>query len=292
MVRYNSAGAFRAALDQRLRAEARSRQMPLTELRRQFVYSCYLARVFSLPDCQWVLKGGVGLLMRIEGARHSRDLDLSRPSNDVEMVEAIEELVIAGGPSDRDPFVFAVTAKSPLVGVATGRQMSVEARLGTTTYDTFPIDLTMAHPIVGLVEIQEMQMPLVIADVQAPPQVRIYPIADQVADKVAAMYQAYGQGEPSSRYRDLVDLVLIVTHLQLDPVDVTAALRVQALVRSMVLPDRMTSPGSAWSVQYAAQARTTHVPEEARTLQGALEYVGRYLDPVLAVVGTRSKAQD
>lgn len=277
MARYNSAGAFRAALDQRLRVAARSRHVRLTELRRQFVYSCYLARVFSLPDCQWVLKGGVGLLMRIDGARHSRDLDLSRPSADVQMVEAINELVMAGRPSDRDPFVFTVTAKSPLVGVATGRQLSVEARLGTTTYDTFPIDLTMAHPIVGSIEVQQLQMPLVIADVQPPPQVRIYPIADQVADKVAAMYQSYGQGQPSSRYRDLVDLVLIVTHLELDPDDVTAALRVQAHVRSMVLPDRMTSPGSAWSVLYAAQARTTHVPDEARTLQGALEYVGQYL---------------
>ncbi len=288
MARYNSAGAFRAALDQRLRAEAKSRHVPLLELRRQFVYSCYLARVFSLPDCQWVLKGGVGLLMRIDGARHSRDLDLSRPSADAQMVEAIEELVMVGGPNDRDPFVFTVTAKSLLVGVATGRQLSVEARLGTTTYETFPIDLTMAHPIMGAIEIQQLQMPLVIADVHAPPQVRMYPIADQVADKVAAMYQSYGQGQPSSRYRDLVDLVLVVSHLQFDLGEVTAALRVQVRVRSMVLPDRMTSPGPAWSVQYATQARTTHVPEAARTLQGALDYVGRYLDPVLAVVGMPS----
>src|SRR2546425_13356204 len=41
---------------------------------------------------------------------------------------------------------------------------------------------------------------------------RAYPLVDHVADKVAATYERHGAEQvPSTRYRDVVDLVSIVT---------------------------------------------------------------------------------
>jgi Nucleotidyl transferase AbiEii toxin, Type IV TA system len=40
---------------------------------------------------------------------------------------------------------------------------------------------------------------------------RVYPLADHVAGKIAATYEEHGETRrPSTRYRDLVDLVAIV----------------------------------------------------------------------------------
>ena len=42
----------------------------------------FLARVFHQDITQWVLKGGIGLLIRLPSARFSRDLDLSTAKSD------------------------------------------------------------------------------------------------------------------------------------------------------------------------------------------------------------------
>lgn len=74
--RYGTSAAFLRALNQRLRNVANATGRPVTELRREFLTHRFLARVFSRPDSGWVLLGGAGLLVRLPGARHSRDLDL------------------------------------------------------------------------------------------------------------------------------------------------------------------------------------------------------------------------
>ena len=41
---------------------------------------------------------------------------------------------------------------------------------------------------------------------------RAYPLVDHIADKVAATFQRYGEMEqPSTRFRDLVDLVAMIS---------------------------------------------------------------------------------
>jgi Nucleotidyl transferase AbiEii toxin, Type IV TA system len=72
---YRTPGAFRAAVDSKLKATAQQTARNFAELRREFLYQRFLARVFE-KDSLWVLKGGIGLLTRLPGARHSRDIDL------------------------------------------------------------------------------------------------------------------------------------------------------------------------------------------------------------------------
>lgn len=47
---YTTATAFRRAVEDRLKREAKARGRPLEELRREFLFQRFLALVFSAPD--------------------------------------------------------------------------------------------------------------------------------------------------------------------------------------------------------------------------------------------------
>lgn len=208
-------------INDRLRTAATTQGVPLNSLRRQFVPECFLARVFALPDCQGILNGGTGLLVRMPGARYSRDLDLCHVVDGQELQTSIDELVAAGRPGPRDPFAFEITRRAGLTGNAEGDQLTVAATLGPV-YEKFPIDVTSRLAFVGTIETRHKPLPVQIDDVDEPPPMRLYPIGDQVADKVAAMYETHN-GHPSGRFHDLVDLALIATNLTLDTAELTAS---------------------------------------------------------------------
>lgn len=272
--------AFRQALDHRLKATAKTEARPFNILRRQFVLECYLARVFALYTDHWILKGGTGLVVRIPGARHSRDLDLCHTLTDQDLQIGLDELVEAGRPSHRDPFAFDVARSGEITGKASGLQLTVTARLGASTYDTFPIDMTTRLIFVGPVETQHKPLPLQIEDVAEPPPMRLYPLSDQVADKVAAMYEMHNN-RPPGRFRDLVDLVIITTHKNLDGEELTSALRAQEITRRITLPTGMRSPGPAWVAGHAKAARDAHLDAHLLSLDAALTRVGAQVDIAL-----------
>jgi hypothetical protein len=76
--RYESAGAFRQALEARLARSASARGLPLNTLRQMVVMERLLARLFLEPHGPWLLKGGYAMELRLRPrARTTRDLDLS-----------------------------------------------------------------------------------------------------------------------------------------------------------------------------------------------------------------------
>src|SRR5574340_1512418 len=75
---YQTARAFRAALEERLKRIAREQHTDLMRLRRQVAFDRLLARLFATPDVPWTLKGGYTFELRLGGrARATKDLDLS-----------------------------------------------------------------------------------------------------------------------------------------------------------------------------------------------------------------------
>lgn len=136
---YATANAFRRALEDRLKAEAKARNRSLEELRREFLFQRFLALIFSVPDSQWVLKGGASLLMRLAEARFSKDLDLLH-LGEVSPDEAIAELRSLTAARDGDHLTFVVedgvsySRTNPVV------EISVTAYIGAK-YGSFPIDL-------------------------------------------------------------------------------------------------------------------------------------------------------
>src|SRR3974390_1139404 len=74
---YVTAGAFRSALEERLKSISQTEQMDVNRLRRQVSFDRLLARLFGLEPAPWALKGGYALELRFRTARSTIDIDLS-----------------------------------------------------------------------------------------------------------------------------------------------------------------------------------------------------------------------
>lgn len=126
--RYATPAAFRRALEVRLKAAAAVRGWDVNVMRRQYLLQRYLARVFQDPQSSWVLKGGAGLLVRLPGARHSRDIDLLHP--DAELASAVVELRRVADTRGLDPFTFTMGEPTVKLGGVAGARVSVTVSLG------------------------------------------------------------------------------------------------------------------------------------------------------------------
>ena len=74
---YSTAGAFRKALEERLKRTSQTDQIDLNRLRRHVSFDRLLARLFHVETPPWVLKGGYALELRYKTARSTVDIDLT-----------------------------------------------------------------------------------------------------------------------------------------------------------------------------------------------------------------------
>ena len=74
---YATAGAFRRALEERLKRASLTDQIDPNRLRRQVSFDRLLARLFREDPAPWVLKGGYALELRFKAARSTVDIDLT-----------------------------------------------------------------------------------------------------------------------------------------------------------------------------------------------------------------------
>jgi hypothetical protein len=86
---------------------------------------------------------------------------------------------------------------------------------------------------------------------------------------------------PSTRYRDLVDLVAIAQSASVPATLLGIAVRSESARRAIDMPPRIIVPDRGlWESGYAAEARRSLLSETTR-LNDAIELVGALLDPVL-----------
>lgn len=110
---------------------------------------------------------------------------------------------------------------------------------------------------------------------------RAYPLVDHIADKIAAIFQRYGQTQaPSTRYRDLVDLVAITTSASVPADAQMAALTSELQRRDIPMPGRFDVPiRSLWEPGYASAASASLLPV-AHDLDEALAIVRPFAEPL------------
>lgn len=275
---YATPGAFRRALTDRLKALAAEGRWTLPQLQRQIAYDRLLERLY-LVDEGWVVKGATALLARELGMRATVDIDLYRAAA---RDQAEGDLRRAAGMDLGDWFRFEVGPAHQLTADV-GTRLPVTAYVGPTVWQAFRVDLVgpdllmtgQPDPVPPLVRVM---MPNVEQH-----GYRVYPLVDHVADKVAATFQRYGsESRPSTRYRDLVDLVAIVTSASVRADEQTSAIRSEFIRRNLDLPGQFDVPDRAlWAPGYAAEARRSLLPPRAGTLDRALEVVRPFVDPVL-----------
>ena len=280
-VSYVSARDFERALTDRIANAAASSPHGVAELRRQFAYGRLLARLFIQQPERWVLKGATGLLARLPlRARHSIDVDLYFEG---EVDAALAALRDATEADLGDFFTFDVHRGARLGGEMTGTQVRLTGYLGDKIFETFKVDVVVDRTMTSEPDLIPPIEPVEILGLRSV-EYRAYPIPDQIADKYAAMIDTYA-GRPSTRYRDLVDLMLIATTQVVSAAALHTAL-VSEHRRRVVAPSLPFSlPSDEWQQGYRKIAAT--VPGfTVLDAADAVEIVRRLVDPVAAGLTT------
>ena len=275
--RYTSPSAFRRALTDRLAARARESRWTLQQLQRQVAYDRLLDRLYLVDD-GWVVKGAVALLAREISVRATLDIDVYR---DASTHVALADLRRAAALDLGDWFVFELGGSTSVNGKAI--RMPVRALIGTTTWVDFSVDLVGSD--LHMTGQPEDVPPLArgtIPDVEQRPY-KAYPLADHVADKVAATYERHSeQSIPSTRFRDLVDLVAIALVVTMDADPLIDALRSEFARRELQMPESFDVPDRRlWGSGYSREARASLLGT-ATTVDDALAIVRPFLDPALS----------
>ncbi len=275
---YSSPAAFRRALTDKLKNAAANGRWTLPQLQRQMAYDRLLERLY-LVDEGWVVKGAIALLAREIGVRATIDVDVYR-AEARDLAEA--DLREAADTDIGDWFRFEVGGGRPMDGAISGVRIPVTAYVGATVWVKFHVDLVGSD--LRMTSQPEEVPPLariVMPDVEQHGY-RAYPLVDHIADKIAAIIQRYRDLEtPSTRYKDLIDLVAIVTEAAVDAEAQKRALNSEAERRGITLPEHFDVPDRAlWEPGYAAEARRSLL-DIARTLDEALAVVCPFANPLL-----------
>ena len=191
---------------------------------------------------------------------------------------AVDDLREAADLDIGDFFSFDVSPGAALAGRTTGRVHRLTAYLGDKVFETFPVDVVVTHTMTAEPDVTS---PIELIEVPGLPNAfyRTYPISDQIADKYSAIVSTYS-GLPSTRYRDLVDLVLIARTQRVDAGLLREALGSEHRRRGIAPDELLQLPSAAWRDGYEKTASTTpnYPPLDA---DDAVELVRRFVGPVL-----------
>lgn len=273
---YATASAFRAALEQRLKTTARERNVTPTRLRKVVTFDRYLARLIAVAPDRWLLKGGVALDFRLQDrARTTLDLDIAYFKGQ-EMVIAD---VIAAARRDLDDYFSFTAERVPVPANQEGVAASfrVIASVGGRQFEQIQLDVAWTDPYLGSESVRGEDL-LSFADI-SPVTVPSIPVEQHVAEKLHAYTRSYVSG-PSSRVKDLVDLVLIALHRNLDAERLREALDATFTTRDThALPARLPAPPDEWKGPYRRLADEVGIDPDVSAAQRA---AAALLDPVLA----------
>ncbi|MEV6048785.1 nucleotidyl transferase AbiEii/AbiGii toxin family protein [Streptomyces xanthochromogenes] len=255
---------------------------------RGFLFQRLTARVFGADPDGWLLQGGQALLVRYaSAARLSKDIDLQYLSDS--LAEAHQALLAAAA-TDLGDYLRFIPHQRNLAGTDTdGINQGFDVYIGPRKVDIVHVDLvtrlsvTDTPPIVQLHPRPDLPWPTDW------PKIRLYPLVDHLADKICAMYEWRGRNfdEPSSRHRDLADILLMSQHETIDATAAQRALRAEAELRAtrpsleLRLPAVFEMPHARWRAGYAKAARDVSGLRGCATWDAALPLAAAFLNPLL-----------
>lgn len=279
------------ALEMAVTAAARTSDMDTGRAAADFYLHRLLCRVFSRPDSPFLLKGGQSMLARTPNARVTRDIDLLAEADDLEV--ALTELKGLASIDLDDFMTFEFARAEPIKAedeYRSGLKVTFVPTLGGRKRQRVSVDLVIdqipcAEP--------DVITPANRIEVEGVPtfDYRVYPVVNSLADKACAMLETHG-GRPSSRVKDLVDVLVYETTTDIDGNELTRWLRLEAGARKLVLPMCLTVP-DVWYTHYASSYRKmvgqTGLRPEYAKLDNGVEMASRLLDSALdgSAIGMR-----
>ncbi len=272
------ASTFRTSVEQRLRNYARSVGVPVFVVRRQAGLERLMARLIVVAPDRWALKGGLALDTRLgDRARASMDMDIDHAQG---AKASREDLAGACNLDMGDHFSFNISGSTEFQEGGTQLAVSyrVDSGLAGAPFETLHVDITLDAP--GAWEVVYARRPGLLAAVGLGPiEVPLVPLERQISEKLHAYTRTYGTGKPSTRVRDLVDLVLIRLLARVDADKLRVAVTQTFSARKTHgVPTQVPKPPASWRVPYHEEAVKVGTPLD---LADAYTLVASWLDVVL-----------
>ena len=271
------------AMEQAVKAAAKASGRDVNKAIQAFYHDRFLCRVFSADEPSFILKGGQSMLARIPNARETRDIDLIGRTSDID--KALKELIDAAS-VDLDDFIeFRFKDKRPTdtsQDYREGYTVTFETWLGgTARKGTISIDL-----VVDTLPPEEFEVVAPISRIEIG-GIRTFSYLtntaeNRIAEKVCATMQDYN-GRPSSRVKDLVDLVTSMLNEEADADNLSRLVSTECRLRGINRIDQFSIPES-WkntlSGNYSKLAKEAVLPSEFSGVENAEAAVSAWLSPV------------
>jgi len=277
-VRYRDAAAFRQALEQRLNARAAGDGARLARDRKRVAFDRLLARLNVAASDRWLLKGGFALDLRLgEKARATRDVDIEWQAAEEELLEALIE---ATSVDVGDYFTIEVERTTvPPDRLGGSHRFRIMAALAGRPFETFMLDVGLRSSPIDEYDTLTTSDLLAFAEIE-PAHIRAIPLERHIAEKLHAYTRRYGDDQPSSRTKDLIDIVLMsgLAPFEFDQLrDVIVRLFDSRATHE--LPTSVPAAPTEWARPYRALAEEVGLDPE---LIVGHHLAAAFLDPILA----------
>ena len=280
---YPTAGAFRRALEERLKRASLTDQIDPNRLRRQVSFDRLLARLFREDPAPWVLKGGYALELRFKAARSTVDIDLtvqrvaaSAGDDENQVVRQMLQSAAAVALGDWFEFTIGPPVMDLTAAPYGGARYPVEARMDERIFARFHLDAGIGDMVMRPLETIVCRDWLGFAGIESS-RVRMIAREQQFAEKIHAY--TLPRNAANSRVKDLLDLALLIGSGGLDKQRIMEALRLTFERRGTHdLPPSLVPPPADWQVPFQALAEECGLPSDvAAVFAGVQEFVDEVL---------------
>ncbi|MBS0625755.1 MAG: nucleotidyl transferase AbiEii/AbiGii toxin family protein [Verrucomicrobia bacterium] len=231
----------------------------LQRLRRKVAFDRLLARIFSQKQCNFILKGGYAMELRIGQARATKDIDLTcvrRIKNKNEQLNELilQELQVLGAVDLKDYFIYQIgKAQIDLENAPYGgARYPVTATIDRKLFIRFQLDIGADIIINRIENIQGVNW-LEFCDISSP-IIPMISIEQQLAEKLHTYTLPRGN-KINSRVKDLIDMVLLLDMKHLKHEECRHALQQVFRARNThPLPEKLGEPPTEWEPQFTAMA--------------------------------------
>lgn len=222
------------------------------------------------------------MLARVPNSRATLDIDLYRFG--FTLGQALTDLRRLAEIDLQDHFRFVYRDHSRILpGEAQpyvdGYRVNFDTYIGTKKVSPVGVDLAVGAGLTDTINIMSPANRLDLPKLKAT-DYRLYPIVDQIADKVCATMTEYPRGA-SSRTKDLVDLVVIASSHDIDATGLRTAVDTERRRRGLPPFKSLVIPAD-WSARYTKMAKTIpHCAKHPR-VEDAKLLMSQFLAPVFS----------
>jgi len=279
-VRFKTAGAFRQALEERLRNKSFGSNQTLTRLRKLVAFDRFLARLSKkkLEGC--LIKGGFAIQLRLrDRARTTKDIDIAIAKSRSQE-ETSTNIRRAAALDLHDWFQFEIGDPVEAATGAPGRGLRFPIRclLDGRQFESFHLDVGFGDPVLDPPERIVAPSILRFAGVTSV-TVWCYPLTTQVAEKLHTYTRVYASG-PTSRVRDLADILVTASITAFSGSKLRRAIEATFQTRATHgIPSRLPEPPVRLSASYRKIARELGLAWPS--IREAGRAAAQFLDPIL-----------